>query len=204
MSGKPLRVLIVEDWEPDAALTLRALRAAGYEPVHKRVETTEDLIDALANETWSVILCDYSLPTLDAPTALAIVRERNKDIPFIIVSGTVGEETAIAAMRGGANDYFLKGRLARLGSSIERELRDAEERRRRRDAEAAVAQGRERFRLIVENSSDFVSIVDAEGTVRYQSPTIERVLGHDATAVTGSAFIDLVHPEDRAEVRSVF
>ena len=204
MTAKPVRVLIVEDCEPDAILTLRALRGAGYAVDHKRVETSEALIDALTNETWSVILCDYSLPTLDAPTALAIVRERNKDIPFIIVSGTVGEETAIAAMRDGANDYFLKGRLASLGSSIERELRDADARRRRREAEEAVAQGRERFRLIVENSSDFVSIVDADGTVRYQSPTIERVLGHGASAVTGSAFIDLVHPEDRAEVRQVF
>ncbi|HVJ93159.1 MAG TPA: histidine kinase dimerization/phospho-acceptor domain-containing protein, partial [Labilithrix sp.] len=203
-AGIPLRVLMVEDSEHDAVLLVRALRRAGYEPDVTRVETREAMEVALRDGSWSLILSDYSLPTFDAPSALSVLKDTGKDIPFIIVSGSVGEEPAIRAMRDGAKDYILKGQLARLGATIERELRESDERRRRRDAERAVVQGNERFRLIVEYSSDFVSILEGDWKIRYQSPAIERVLGYDPSAVVGSSFLDLVHPEDRAVVRQTF
>jgi PAS domain S-box-containing protein len=201
---RPIRVLLVEDSEEDAFLTIHALSRAGFAPEVERVETREAMEQALRAQSWSIVLCDYSLPTFDAPSALAVLKSTGIEIPFIIVSGTVGEEAAIAAMRAGANDYVLKDRLGRLGTAVERELRDAQERRRRREAEAEVEQGRERFRLIVEHSTDFISVLEPDGRVRYQSPTIERMLGHDPDETVGTSFFDLVHPEDRVEVRRVF
>ena len=138
----PLRVLLVEDSEDDAALTIRALRRGGYDPTVRRVETAEAMTAALA-EPWDLVLADYSLPHFDAPSALRLLKESGHDLPFIIVSGVVGEEAAVAAMRAGAQDYVMKSDLARLVPAIQRELREAEEHRRRSQAEAALARERE-------------------------------------------------------------
>src|SRR5256886_1559980 len=110
----PLNVLIVEDDERDAALLLRELRRGGYEPVFERVQTREDLRTALEGRAWDIVLSDYSMPRFSAPEALSIVRENGHELPFIIVSGTVGEEVAVEAMRAGAHDFMPKGTLARL------------------------------------------------------------------------------------------
>src|SRR5436309_1733801 len=98
----PLRVLIVEDSPSDSELMLRALRAGGFEPLYERVETPEAMREALARQTWDIVLSDYYLPRFDAPAALALLREQGQDPPFIVVSGSVGEDTAVAAMRAGA------------------------------------------------------------------------------------------------------
>ena len=131
----PLRVLIVEDSEEDAILTLRALSRSGYEPTFERVETAEAMGLALRSKTWDVVLADHNMPSFDSLNALMLVKRRGLDIPFIIVSGTIGEDTAVAAMRAGAHDYIMKDKLARLGPAVERELAEAEERRARRRAE---------------------------------------------------------------------
>jgi signal transduction histidine kinase len=120
----PLKVLIVEDDERDAAMLLRELRKGGYEPAVERVETPEAMRAALARQTWDIVLSDYSMPRFSAPAALAVARERGLDVPFIIISGTVGEETAVEAMRAGASDFMPKGSLARLLPAIEREVRE--------------------------------------------------------------------------------
>jgi two-component system cell cycle sensor histidine kinase/response regulator CckA len=133
----PLRVLLVEDSEEDAALAIRALTRAGFEPAIERVDTRAAMESALDSGHWDVILSDYTMPAFSAPEAFEIVRNRALDIPFIIVSGTVGEDLAVAAMRLGVHDYLMKGRLARLGPAVERELREAEGRRARRRAEEA-------------------------------------------------------------------
>jgi signal transduction histidine kinase len=125
-----LRVLLLEDDESDALLVLRALKQAGYEPTHRRVYTREDLLTALREVEWEVVISDYSMPSFDAPSALAIIREHAPELPFIIVSGTVGEAVTVQAIKAGAHDYLMKDRLARLGVSVERELREAEERKR--------------------------------------------------------------------------
>ena len=133
--NRPLQVLVIEDSEDDAALLVVELRRAGYAPVCHRVETSEALDAALARQPWDLIIADYYLPQFDGLTALALVKEKGLDVPFIIVSGHITEETAVAAMKAGAHDYVMKEKLARLGPAVERELREAEVRRGRRRAE---------------------------------------------------------------------
>jgi signal transduction histidine kinase len=130
----PLRVLLVEDSEDDALLIARELRRGDYAPAIERVETESAMKAALA-DPWDVVISDYSLPRFSGPAALSLLKATELDIPFIVVSGAIGEEVAVAAMKAGAHDYLMKGNLARLVPAIQRELREAEERRRRRLAE---------------------------------------------------------------------
>ena len=132
---RPLRVLLVEDSAEDAELMLRALKAGGFDPVHERVETPAALRSALEGSTWDVVLSDYYFPELEAPAALALVRERAPDTPFLVVSGSMGEDTAVAAMKSGAVDYIMKDRLQRLAPAVERAIEDAAVRRERRRLE---------------------------------------------------------------------
>ncbi len=130
-----LRVLLVEDSEDDAELLLRELRRAGHDPRWNRVDTREGLEAALDRDEWDVVFADYSMPRFSAPEAFAVIKGRGMDVPFIIVSGTVGEEAAVAAMKSGVHDYILKDKLARLVPVIERELREAKVRAERRKIE---------------------------------------------------------------------
>jgi len=129
--GKALRVLVLEDQVDDFDILLWRLRGFGYDVEALRVETADDMRTALAKGSWEIIVSDWSMPTFSAPQALEILRASRLDLPFIIVSGTIGEETAVEALRNGAHDFLLKGRLARLGTVIERELREAAARRER-------------------------------------------------------------------------
>jgi diguanylate cyclase len=138
MMAKPLSLLIVEDCEDDALLVLMCLRSAGFEPSWKRVDTEPALAAALDERSWDLLISDHNMPEFSAPAALAYVRSRGLDVPFIIVSGSIGEESAVTAMKAGAQDYIVKGHLARLPAAVERELRDAQERRARRVAEQRV------------------------------------------------------------------
>ncbi|MCH7842751.1 MAG: response regulator, partial [Chloroflexi bacterium] len=122
----PLRVLIVEDQEDDAALMLRELRRAQFEPEYERVETEQELSAALEKGGWEVVLSDHGLPKFNSLQALSMLHESGLDLPFIIVSGSIGEDLAVAAMKSGAHDYIMKNNLARLGPAVERELREAE------------------------------------------------------------------------------
>jgi response regulator RpfG family c-di-GMP phosphodiesterase len=142
-----LRVLLIEDSESDAFLLLRELRKAGYDVESERLETAEDMKSALADKTWDLVICDYSLPHLDAPRALEVLKSSGLDLPFILVSGTIGEESAIDALKAGAHDFIIKGKYARLGPAIERELREADVRRDRRRAEQEL---KEKERLLSE------------------------------------------------------
>ena len=130
-----LRVLMVEDSEDDAELLLRELRRGGYDPDFQRVDTAADMHAALDRQTWDLVLTDHNMPNFSALGALTIMQNRGLDLPFIIVSGTIGEDAAIAAMKAGAHDFVMKGNPARLIPAVERELREAEVRRARRDAE---------------------------------------------------------------------
>jgi signal transduction histidine kinase len=130
-----LRALIVEDSPDDAALLLRELQRGGYEPTWERVQTAPDMEAALTSDPWDVVFCDYAMPRFSATEALEVVHRHGLDMPFIIISGTIGDEVAVTALRNGAHDVFQKGRLALLVPAIERELREAEMRRERAEME---------------------------------------------------------------------
>jgi PAS domain S-box-containing protein len=152
--GKPLRVLMVEDSEDDVLLTVRALKKGGYDPVFARVEDAGAMRKALQKKTWDIILCDYQMPQFNSLAAIALLKEAGIDIPLIIVSGAIGEETAVECMRLGARDYVMKDKLSRLVPSIERELKEAESRSKRRQAEKALRENEERFRRVSSMISD--------------------------------------------------
>src|ERR1035437_9680651 len=122
----PIRVLIIEDSENDKELVLNELRHGGYNPEYICVETREALNNALNKQSWDIILSDYAMPEFDGLSALRIVKEKGLYIPFILISGTIGEDVAVTAMKSGAQDYIMKGNLKRLIPAVTRELKEAE------------------------------------------------------------------------------
>jgi putative two-component system response regulator len=130
-----LRVLIVDDSDDDAKLMISKLRSEGYDPKWSRVDTSESMKRALEREEWDVILCDYKMPLFSVHAALKVVQEKNIDIPFILVSGAIGEDTAMAAVKSGAHDYVMKGNLCKLPVTIEKELSEAKIRRKKKKSD---------------------------------------------------------------------
>lgn len=163
MDEKLLRALIVEDSEDDALLLKRQLQSGGYKVESQRVDTSDAMKAALEQQSWDIVFADYTMPQFDGLSALRLLRETNSDMPFIFVSGTIGEDTAVMAMRAGAQDYIMKGRSKRLLPAVERELQEAETRRARRRTE----QARARLIATLEASMDFVGMADAQGRMFY-------------------------------------
>lgn len=196
--GKPLRALIVEDSLDDALLLLRELRSGGYDPIFDVVQTAAPMKAALARQTWDIVISDYKLPQFSAPAALALLHESGLDLPFIIVSGTIGEDTAVAAMKAGAHDYFMKNNLARLNPVIERELREAVVRRQRREAEAALRISEERYMLAVRGAKDGVWDWDLQTNEVYFSSRWKSMLGCEEEEIGNSPeeWFSRVHAED--------
>ena len=168
--SRPLCILVVEDSEDDVALLLRELRKGGYDPNYVNVCTPEDMRAALREVDWDIVISDWSMPRFNGLDAFRLVKEQGLDIPFIIVSGTIGEEIAVDALKAGVHDFMTKGMFARLVPAVERELRDCQERRRRRDAEIEVERRRNqivdserRLRLVIDSVPDGVAVVDADG-----------------------------------------
>ena len=135
-----LAVLMVEDSDSDAQLIVRALKKAGYDVVSERVETPAQMRSALAQRPWNVVISDYNLPQFDGRAALTLLQATGQDIPFIVVSGAIGEESAAEIMKAGAHDYVSKGRLARLIPAVERELAQAEIRQERKQTDESLRQ----------------------------------------------------------------
>src|SRR6266851_2398479 len=134
--ANPLRVLMVEDSEDDAFLVIRELKRGGFNPLFDRVDTEEAMSRALDGKPWDLIICDFSMPKFGGRAALALCQQKGLDIPFISVSGVIGEEIAVEMMKAGAHDYMMKGNLARLVPAVRRELQAALERRERKQAAA--------------------------------------------------------------------
>jgi FixJ family two-component response regulator len=145
----PLRVLTVEDSKDDVLLTMREIRRGGYEPVFEQVETPAAMKAALESGAWDVVISDYVMPQFGGLDALRVLKASGLDLPFIIVSGKIGEDIAVDAMKAGAHDYIVKGNLARLVPAIERELRDAETRRERKKADEALKKAYEGLEIKV-------------------------------------------------------
>jgi putative nucleotidyltransferase with HDIG domain len=162
-----LKVLIIEDSEDDAELIIRELRRGGYNPHYLRVDTKAALIDALKNRQWDLILSDFALPGFTGAGALAIWKEFDLDIPFIVISGTIGEETAVTMMKAGASDYLMKQNMARLIAAIERELRETQVRRQQRQAEKSLRDSELRFSMFMNYYPGLVLIQDVEGKIVY-------------------------------------
>src|SRR5262245_37376806 len=138
--GIPLQLLVIEDSTDDTDLLVRKIKGGGYDVHHERVETEATLRVALEGRKWDLVLSDYNMPRLNALRALAIVRERESDLPFLIVSGAIGEETAVEALKAGASDYLMKDKLGRLVFTISRELREAANREKLRRSEERLRQ----------------------------------------------------------------
>lgn len=189
---KPLGLLMIEDSESDADLVVRKLQKAGYEVRSERVEDADGMKTALIRQSWDVIICDYSLPQFDAPSALALLQKAELDIPFLIVSGAIGEDTAVTMMKAGAHDYLMKSNLARLVPAVEREIREAQMRRERRVAEGVIS----RLAAIVESSEDAIIGKTLDGVVVNWNPGAEKLYGYTATEIVGCS-ISVLIPADR-------
>lgn len=181
----PLNLLIVEDSEFDAQMMATLVRKAGFEVSSDRVETGAALQAALAAKKWDVILSDYNLPGFSAPEALQIVQASGLDIPFIIISGGIGEATAVEAMKAGAHDYLMKGNLSRLAPVVEREIREAANRAERREAREALRESEQRYRLLWESSPDVVFLMDAGSRILFANPAVRQVFGYSPEEVIG-------------------
>ncbi len=191
--NEDLRILVVEDSEDDLLLLQYEFKKAGYAPCIERVETADDMKQALLNGQWKVIISDYIMPRFSGLQALEIVKESGLDVPFIIVSGKIGEEIAVEAMRAGAQDYIVKGNLGRLVPAVERELRDAETRRQRRETEAMLS-------ALAKTAADAIIMLDDAGKITYWNPSAERIFGYSEEEVLGRELHSLLMPQQFREV----
>jgi two-component system, cell cycle sensor histidine kinase and response regulator CckA len=203
-----LHILIVEDSEDDLLLLLRELRRGGYKLDYVRVETAAEMQAALDRQPWDIVIADYTLPRFSAPEALELLQKQQQDIPFIIVSGTIGEEAAVAAMRSGAHDYLLKDNLTRLVPAVERELRESQERQQRLWAEQALQESEERFRQLAENITESVFWMSDPGAqqILYVSPAYENIWGSSCESLyaNSATWIEAIHPDDRQRIQRIF
>jgi len=179
-NGQPIRILLVEDSEDDAELLLLELRRGGYAPVARRVASADEMRTALQEEQFDLVVCDYVMPGFGGLEALALFREKGLQIPFIVVSGHIGEEMAVAAMKAGADDYLMKDRLARLVPAIKRALQESEIRRAHQRANVALRDSEERFRQLAENIGAAFFMFEGPdgkhpGALSYVSPGFIRV-----------------------------
>lgn len=192
-----LRILLLEDSPLDAELALATLNDAGFRLEAVQVETGSDFRRALEQNCFDLILADYALPTFDGISALAIARELAPDTPFIFVSGTLGEELAIAMLKQGATDYVVKQRLQHLVPAVDRALREAEERRSHQITEQGLRTAEERFRLLVEGARDYaILILDIGGEIASWNSGAERILGYCEEEIIGHDFSIFFVPED--------
>jgi PAS domain S-box-containing protein len=200
--GRPLRVLIIEDSEDDTQLLLRELRRDGYEVESERVETAEAMQSALTQKNWDLILSDYSLPGFGGLQALEVLKARGQDLPFILISGTIGEETAVSALKAGANDFLIKGKFARLGPAIDREVREAESRRERKQAGDALRESEARYRLAARATNDVIWEWDPKTNELMWSENAQTVFGYIPEEIKAEAawWDEHIHPEDHERV----
>jgi len=178
---KPLRVLLVEDTEDDAVLLLRELRRGGFEPYMVRVQTPPAMRAELLSRPWDVVISDFSLPSFSGLQALEVLQETGLDLPFILVSGTIGEEVAVEAMRAGADDYVMKAQLQRLPPAVERELREAEARAAHRAAEKTLIA----LRKAVDSLPVGVTITGTDGTILFTNPAEHILHGYEPNELVG-------------------
>jgi PAS domain S-box-containing protein len=197
-------VLIVEDLDDDALLMRRELERSGYSVEALRVDTLPALARALADGKWDVVLSDHSMPKFSAPEALACIKNSGVDVPFILVSGSIGEDQAVAIMRAGAGDYLRKENLSRLGPIVEREIREAGIRRARVAAEDALRASEALYRTLIETSPDAIVVTDLENRIRMTNPRALRLLGAESFAeLSGRNWAEMFSPARGDPLRKI-
>jgi PAS domain S-box-containing protein len=197
----PLRVLLVEDSESDADLIVRQLKKAEYSVSHERIENAKEMKNALEKQKWDIVISDYNLPRFNAAAALTLLQKAKIDIPFVIVSGSMGEELAVELMKAGAHDYLIKNKLVRLAQVVKRELAEAQMRRERKQSEEELRDSEERYRCLVEVSPDTVA-VHANGKIVYINPAgIKLLRAHDRSELIDKPVLDIIHPDYKELVR---
>ena len=200
VTDTPLRALLIEDVESDAALVVRQLTKSGYEVDWERVECAGQMRAALEKRDWDVIIADYQLPAFNAPAALAILRQAGLDLPFLVVSGHIGEEAAVELMRAGAQDYVMKANLARLGPAMERELREARMRRENRSALERLNASQALVQSLVNATADRVYVKDPAGRYLLANGAVARDFGKPVEDLLGKDDTALFQPGDAAMV----
>ncbi|MEH6461431.1 putative bifunctional diguanylate cyclase/phosphodiesterase [Chitinimonas sp. JJ19] len=201
---KTLSVLVVDDSEDDALLNVLALRRQGFAVNYQRVDTPEDMRAALDKGNWDLVLSDYSMPQFSAQEALKVFREHGQIIPFIVVTGTIGEESAVAMMKAGVNDFILKTHLKRLASVVERELRETGNRRAKRQAELALRESQERYELAIRGANDGLWDWNIREDSIYFSPRWKAMLGYDEAELLDpvpETWLALTHPDESEGLR---
>jgi PAS domain S-box-containing protein len=202
--SKPIRVLLIEDNEDDALLIVRELRDGGFDPTYTRVESLEALKVELAGHEWDCIISDYSMPHFGGLAALAEVQSAGKDIPFILVSGTIGEDLAVAAMKWGAHDYIMKDKLSRLVPAIQRELKEAEAHREQVRTNAALKEIEQRFRKSFEYAPIGMALVALDGQWLQVNPALCHIVGYTKEELLGITFQTMTHHDElEADLRQV-
>ena len=200
--AKNLRVLLVEDSEIDAQLLIRELRRGGYEITFERMDTAAAVTAALAKSEWDIMISDYTMPSFSALAALDLLQKSGLDLPFIIVSGSIGEDTAVAAMKAGAHDYMMKGELKRLIPSIERELREAAVRREHKQFTEALKESEERLRIAINAAQMYTWDWHVQTGQVIRSGHYEEVYGAGSPSSEGAyvSFLNSIHPKTRKKV----
>ncbi len=199
---KPLRVLVLEDQPADAESELHELRQAGFHLTSQVVASETDFCAQLAHP-WDIILCDYSMPQFDARRALEILKERALDIPLIVVSGTIGEDVAVATMKQGAADYLMKDRLMRLGLSITQALEHKRLRLEHKGAMDLLLERERHFRALIENGADGIGLIDFAGNILYVSPSTRHLLGYSEEELQQRSIFALVHKDDLERMKAL-
>jgi PAS domain S-box-containing protein len=194
--SKAIKVLVVEDSEDDARLAMRMLRQGGFEPTYRRVQDAGALRAAIGQEHWDAVLSDFRLPSFSGVQALKIFRSSGLDIPFIFVSGTIGEETAVEAMKAGASDYVMKQNLARLVPALERELEQAAIRAKHRQAQIDLELSRDRYVDLYDFAPVGYLTVSVEGFIAQLNLTGADMLGDERERLLNARFAHFVTPAD--------
>lgn len=193
----PLKILVVEDSKDDAELLLRAVKQAGYDPSFALVQNAKTMRAELARQQWDLVISDYVIPGFGGVAALKVLRDSGQEIPFLIVSGKIGEDVAVEALHSGANDYLLKDRLTRLGPAIDRALKEASQKRKRSQAEQALRESEERYRRLVESCPDAMFIT-SEHNIVFANPAAVSLLNvRSPVDLVGKSLLEFIDPNFR-------
>lgn len=196
--AKLLRVLFVDDSVYDCMLLVKELRSGGFNPRYSRVDSAETLTAALAQGPWDIVAVDYGMPQLSTVSVIESVRKHDPELPVIVISDVAGDDGAVATLTAGAKDFILRDKIDRFVPGVNRQLTELEQRRNLARTRSEARRAEERLRSLAEASSEILTVLAPDGTIRYGTPSVERGLGYDPTELAGTDARTLIHPDDAA------